>query len=122
MSSSAKFTSGSIQEIARRIADKKVEEIKRKTGAIKNMGTQFIQASYESDFTKSPIDTGLSQRLSGLDTVNFNGLLITLGLKIGTDYALYFRRGLGSSRRYGNRDPLQMAKDRIINGFLNYIK
>lgn len=118
---SAKFTSGTIQQIAQRVAEGKIKEIQRKSAAIKNMGTQFVKKSYNSDFASPPIDTGLSQELSGLDEVKFEGLNINLLLKIGTPYAVFFTRGLGSNRKYGERNPLEKTKDRIVKGFLNII-
>lgn len=118
---SAKFTR-SKSAIVKDLADKKMDDIQRSSKAIKNLGTQFIQKSYEIDFAKSPIDSGLAQELSGLDEVKINGYLITLVLKIATDYAVFFRRGFGSNKKYGERDPLEKSRERIIKGYLNMIK
>jgi len=98
-----------VSKIFAECEEKVLQKMQRASISFPRAGTDILQAQYNR-FSKKPIDTGESLENSTVTSqVDFSAKTLTITLRISTPYSPYFRFGLGSSRKYGNRDPIKLA-------------
>ena len=104
------------KQIADDLAKKIMGKVSRKKIALARTGTIFIQKEFEG-FPKPPIWSGASQA-SSFASLEVSTLSILLTMTIKTDYSKYFVKGLGSNKKYGERDPMKPAMRNLVEGVL----
>lgn len=108
--------SRSEKQIADDLAKKIIQKVATKKIALVRTGTLFIQKEFNA-FPKPPIWSGTSQANS-FASLEVSILSIILTMTIKTDYSKYFVKGLGSSKKYGERDPMRPAMRSLVEGVL----
>ena len=94
----------STRRISRDIKRKIIQKALSKSGSIASKGTQNIKKAYKK-FKRAPIDTGDSKSKSKM-TVKKAGDNLRIEGSVNTAQASFFIRGLGSNRKYGERDVI----------------
>jgi hypothetical protein len=104
------------KQIADDLAQKIIGKVARKKIALARTGTIFIQKEFNA-FPKPPIWSGASQANS-FASLEVSTLSILLTMTIKTDYSKYFVKGLGSNKKYGERNPMTPAMRSLVEGVL----
>ncbi len=96
-----------------------LQKVAQNKATLSKNSTSAIKKAYYG-FSKAPIDTGESQRQSA--AILTIGKTILVDTKIDTNYAKFFAFGLGSNRKYGERNPLKAAEDDIVKLIINTLR
>ncbi len=85
------------------------DKLQKNKSQIEQKATDYAKAEYNSPaFTKAPVDSGESKASTTAVLEVINGLKsANLQYKIDTPQATFFRYGLGTNRKYGQRDPMK---------------
>lgn len=109
--------------ILKQLEDNVLLKMQRASKSFPRAGTLILQKNFEGWGEKDPIDTELSKNTSKVTSeVDLTAKVLTINLTIPTVYSINFRKGWGSNKKYGPRDPIQKAIPFIKKSIINQIK
>lgn len=113
-------SSASVRQQTDDISKTILNQISQNSARISKEATIIIKQSFYS-FSRAPIDTAESQKQSTA-AVSIVGKTTKIDTKIATQYFSFIANALGSSRKFGERNPLLAAEEKIVTLVINSLK
>lgn len=113
---------GGLNLAVNEVIKKAMDKILSKSIALQRAGTDIVQNAY-TEFSRPPIMTGKAQRSSSLKEIQpISDRKIRFVFEIAVAYAVFFVFGLGTNWKYGKRNPVDKARQKLKETIIDFIR